>query len=312
VTEWDALVSRLALAEAKVMKLCAAVTSAEEAAEWARTTAATTKAAARDAAQSAAHEKTMLETKVADLERDLGTATVDLAANQVQEISEEATWLRKSNAKLLENLEGESSTHFPSPSHFVVCFLEFPDLFLDISGMRMYRARMTLKLAEQKQEMNTALLKVIEKDGAIECLSEQLQTKSRISVPSPSSCGPAITCHHAHLLEAGAKLEKAQMAREQDAVALNQAQNVQRESEAAGQRNIEDLAKLGRAIGTVMAGLGVSLGPVMPETLVEEVGRLPDVVRELELATAQRAVHRVLAMFESHYQGLYCMALSGG
>jgi hypothetical protein len=39
----------------------------------------------------------------------------------------------------------------------------------------------------------------------------------------------------------------------------------------------------------------------MPETLIEEVGRLPDVVRELELSTAHRAVHRVLSMFESHY-----------
>jgi hypothetical protein len=50
-----------------------------------------------------------------------------------------------------------------------------------------------------------------------------------------------------------------------------------------------------------MAGLSVSLRPAMPETLVEEVGRLPDVVRELELATARRKVYRVLAMFESHY-----------
>jgi hypothetical protein len=46
--------------------------------------------------------------------------------------------------------------------------------------------------------------------------------------------------------------------------------------------------------------------------LIEEVGRLRDVVRELELKTARRAVHRVLAMFESHYQGLNRMALSGG
>jgi hypothetical protein len=45
------------------------------------------------------------------------------------------------------------------------------------------------------------------------------------------------------------------------------------------------------AISTTMAGLGVSLRPVTPETLVEEVGRLPDVVRELELATARREVH---------------------
>jgi hypothetical protein len=76
--------------------------------------------------------------------------------------------------------------------------------------------------------------------------------------------------------------------------------------------NIEDLAKLGRAISMVMAGLGVSLRPVLPDTLVEEVGRLPNAIRELELSTARRTVHRVLAMFESHYQGLDHMALSGG
>jgi hypothetical protein len=61
-----------------------------------------------------------------------------------------------------------------------------------------------------------------------------------------------------------------------------------------------------------MAGLGMSLRPRTPETLIEEVGRLPGVVRELELLMARRAVHWVLAMFESHYQGLDCMALSGG
>jgi hypothetical protein len=81
------------------------------------------------------------------------------------------------------------------------------------------------------------------------------------------------------------------MAREQDAVALQQAQDAQCESEAARQKSTEDLAKLEMAISTTMAGLGVSLRPVTPETLVEEVGRLPDVVRELELATARREVH---------------------
>jgi hypothetical protein len=77
------------------------------------------------------------------------------------------------------------------------------------------------------------------------------------------------------------------MAQEQDAAALNQARDAQCESEAAHQKNAEDTAKLGRAISTAMAELCVSLGPVTPETLVEEVGRLPDVVRELELATAR-------------------------
>jgi hypothetical protein len=76
--------------------------------------------------------------------------------------------------------------------------------------------------------------------------------------------------------------------------------------------NIEELAKLSRAIGTVMAGHGVSLGLVLANTLVKEVRRLLGVIRELELSTAQRAVHRVLTMFESRYQGLDRMALSGG
>jgi hypothetical protein len=102
------------------------------------------------------------------------------------------------------------------------------------------------------------------------------------------------------------------MAREQDAATLNQAQDAQRKSEAISQKVIRDIAKLGRAMSTAMAGLGMSLGPVTPEMLLEEVGRLPGVVRELELATARRTVHRVLTMFELHYQGLDRMALSGG
>jgi hypothetical protein len=72
------------------------------------------------------------------------------------------------------------------------------------------------------------------------------------------------------------------------------------------------MATLGKAISTTMTGLNVSLRLVMPEMLVKEVAHLPDVVWELELATARRAVHRVLTMFESHYQGLDRMVLSGG
>jgi hypothetical protein len=112
--------------------------------------------------------------------------------------------------------------------------------------------------------------------------------------------------------ETRAELEQSRKAWEQDAVELNQARNARRESEEARRVNIEDLAKLGRAISMVVAGLGVSLGLVLPDTLVEEVGCLSDVIRELELSTARRAVHRVLAMFKSHYQGLDSMALSGG
>jgi hypothetical protein len=75
----DSLASRLALTEAKVEKLRAAVSSTEEAAKRARTAVAATEAAARDASQAAVHEKATLEAKLSDLERDLGSTTVDLA-----------------------------------------------------------------------------------------------------------------------------------------------------------------------------------------------------------------------------------------
>jgi hypothetical protein len=45
---------------------------------------------------------------------------------------------------------------------------------------------MTTKLAEVKQELNTTILKVIEKDGAIGRLSEQLQSKCRTLALSSS------------------------------------------------------------------------------------------------------------------------------
>jgi hypothetical protein len=102
------------------------------------------------------------------------------------------------------------------------------------------------------------------------------------------------------------------VSREQDAAALSQARDAQRKSEAISQKAIGDIDKLGRALSSAMAGLGVSLGPLTPEMLIEEVGRHPGVVRELELSTTRRAVHWVLAMFESHYQGLDRTALSGG
>jgi hypothetical protein len=116
-TERDSLASRLALAEVEVEKLRVAAASAEEAAERAKTAAAATETAAQDAAQAATHEKAALELRVSKLERDLGTATTDLATagrqfsqitNQLQVVSEEATQLRESNTKLSQDLEGES------------------------------------------------------------------------------------------------------------------------------------------------------------------------------------------------------------
>jgi chromosome segregation ATPase len=124
-TERDTSVSRLALAETEIEKLRAAAASAEEAVERARTAAAATETAARNAAQAAACEKATLEARVSELERDLGTATTDLVTadhqfsqvtNQLQVTSEEATRLRESNAKLSEDLEGESRGCFLSLS----------------------------------------------------------------------------------------------------------------------------------------------------------------------------------------------------
>jgi hypothetical protein len=65
-------------------------------------------------------------------------------------------------------------------------------------------------------------------------------------------------------------------------------------------------------MSVAMVRLGVSLGPVTLETLIEEVGCLPRVVQELDLTMARRTAHRVLAMFESHYQGLDRTVLSSG
>jgi hypothetical protein len=84
------------------------------------------------------------------------------------------------------------------------------------------------------------------------------------------------------------------MAQEQDAVALNQARNIQRESEVARQRNMRTWPSLEGSLAQSWPSSGCHL------------------VRELELAMARRAVLRVLAMFESHYKGLDHMALSGG
>jgi chromosome segregation ATPase len=122
-TERDSLASRLALAEAEVEKLRAATASAEEAAERAKAAAAATETSARDAAQATALEKAVLEERVSELERDLGTAMTDLAmagcqfsqvTNQFQVVSEEATHLRESNAKLSQDVEGKSRGCFLS------------------------------------------------------------------------------------------------------------------------------------------------------------------------------------------------------
>jgi type I site-specific restriction endonuclease len=156
-----------------------------------------------------------------------------------------------------------------------------------VAGIRLTRAEMVVQLATVKQEQNTAILQVIEKEGALKRLSELLQ-------------------------KVQAELERARASREQDAATLNQARDTLRKSEVISEKAIGDIAKLGRALSSAMAALGVSFGPWTPETLIEEVGRLPGMVWELELSTARRAVHRILTMIESHYQGLDRTTMSSG
>jgi hypothetical protein len=169
-------------------KSSAAATSAEEAAERAKTAAAVTETAARDAAQATAREKVGLEARVLELERDLGMATTDLATagrqfsqvtNQLQVVSEEATQLRESNAKLSQDLEGESRICCLSLFRSLLASCHILTCLVVVVGACVYHVGVTTKLAEVKQEPNTALLKVIEKDGVIRRLSGQLQNKCR-------------------------------------------------------------------------------------------------------------------------------------
>jgi ATP-dependent Lon protease len=122
-----------------------------------------------------------------------------------------------------------------------------------VAGSCVIRVGMVVQLAMVKQERNTAILKVIEKDGVLKRLSEQLQ-------------------------KIQTELEQVRASWEQDAAALNQAREARRKSEAISEKAIGDVAKLGRLLSSAMVALGVSLGPQTPEALIEEVGRLPDVV----------------------------------
>jgi hypothetical protein len=150
---------------------------------------------------------------------------------------------------------------------------ELDPMFL-VAGVRLFRTGMVMRLATVKQERNAAILKVIEKEGALRLLSELL-------------------------LNVQAELEQVRASREQDATALSQTRDALRKSEAISEEAIGDITKLERVLCSALVALGASFGPRTPETLIEEVGRLPGMVREL-------------AMLESHYQGLERTELSGG
>jgi hypothetical protein len=57
------------------------------------------------------------------------------------------------------------------------------DLVSRDPGLRVYHAGTTTKLEEKMQELNTALLKVIEKDSSTGQLSEQLESKTNVLTP---------------------------------------------------------------------------------------------------------------------------------
>jgi hypothetical protein len=145
---------------------------------------ATAETTAREVTQAAACEKVVLEAKVSELESDLSTATTDLATtscqfsqvtNQLQVATEEASRLRDSNTKLLQDLEGKPDDP-PVLVWFSACSLSGLDLMTLVAGSRVICAGMVVQLAMVKQEQNAAILKVIEKDGVLKCSSEQPQS----------------------------------------------------------------------------------------------------------------------------------------
>jgi uncharacterized phage infection (PIP) family protein YhgE len=182
-TEWDSLAMRLAQAEAEIEELRATVATANNTTEKATTATAI----AWDATQTTAQEKTTLEAKVAELDHDLGTTGSDLrtvnqhfseVTNRLQVVSDEVTRLWEVNSKLCKT----------SPLRFdaSICnFLSSPMLtcFLAVSGLRAYHVGMTVKLTEKTQELNAALLKIIEKDNSIKRLLEQLESKPFTLIP---------------------------------------------------------------------------------------------------------------------------------
>jgi hypothetical protein len=154
-------------------------------AERAKTAAVTVETTARDAAQAAAREKVALEAKVSELESDLNTATTELATtscqfsqvtNLLQVVTEEASRLRDSNAKLSQDLDGKPDD--PSVLVWISTWpLSGPDLLTLVAGSRVIRAGMVVQLVTVKQEQNSTILKVIEKDGITKHSSEQLQSE---------------------------------------------------------------------------------------------------------------------------------------
>jgi hypothetical protein len=82
----------------------------------------------------------------------------------------------------------------------LVHYLPVLTYLLGGSGLRAYRVGMTMKLMEKMQELNAALLKILEKDNMIMRLSEQLRVsplprfRSRLSLEPVVACLLTLTC----------------------------------------------------------------------------------------------------------------------
>jgi hypothetical protein len=69
------------------------------------------------------------------------------------------------------------------------------------------------------------------------------------------------------------------------------------------EKDVLDRAKFGRFVGGSLSNISVAVGTDHPGALMEQIRRLPCEVKERELSTARKVVHRVLTMFDSHYPG---------
>jgi hypothetical protein len=90
-------------------------------------------------------------------------------------VTEEASWLRDSNAKLSQDLKGK----LDDPLILVwlsVRSLSGPDVLVLVAGSHLIRTGVVVQLASVKQEQNAAILQVIEKEGVIKRSSKQLQS----------------------------------------------------------------------------------------------------------------------------------------
>jgi hypothetical protein len=72
--------------------------------------------------------------------------------------------------------------------------------------------------------------------------------------------------------------------------------------EASRQKDLQDRIKFGCLVDWLLSDLGVPLIQPLPGALGDQIVLLLGVVKDRELSNAREVVHRVLAMFDSHYR----------